>query len=170
MPSLKTLLLPTFLSLPATTTATCPEGWGSYGSDGSICCPGSMISDGDGVQYCCVADKPNISISIAPIFPTGISLMAKDKRSVENSCAAEIPFTASDYSSLVSSASAKAAAATMTGPSSNEAATTTGPSSNGASSSSSGSASSTTNAAMPVAMAEGIVLSGAAVAAALFML
>ncbi|KAJ5620928.1 hypothetical protein N7510_004912 [Penicillium lagena] len=84
--------------------------------------------------------------------------MAKNKRSTENSCVTKIPFTASDYSSLVSSASAKATA-TMTGPSTNE-----------ASSTSSGSASPTTNAAMPVATAEGIVLSGAAVAVALFML
>lgn len=159
MPSVNTLLLPIFLSLAATTTATCPKGWGSYGS---ICCPGSMTSGGDGVKYCCVADKPTVNISIAPILPSGIPLMDKDKRSAENSCAAKIPFTASDYSSLVSSASAKAATAAT--------ATTTGPSSNEASSLSSGSASSTTNAAMPVATAEGIVLSGAAVAAALFML
>ncbi|CAL5869606.1 uncharacterized protein PFLUO_LOCUS3836 [Penicillium psychrofluorescens] len=149
MPSLRTLLLSTILSLAATTAAKCPEGWGG-GTDGSPCCPGSLNSDG-AFKYCCVAGQ----VSMPPVLPSGVA-MAKNKRS-EN-CAAKVPLTASDYSSLVSSASAMAAA------------TTTGPSSNEASPTSSGSASPTTNAAMPGAMAEGMVLSGAAAAAALFML
>ena len=159
MPSLQILLLATIFSLTATTTASgCPKNRGrdSFGSD-SKCCYGTMMVDGSDA-YCCVPDSTTNGGDSLPLFSSGAPSMAMNNWSTANSCFAKIPFTASDYSSQVSSASAKAAA------------TTTGPSTNEATSTSPASGTSTTNAAMPVATAEGIVLSGAAVAAALFVL
>ncbi|KAJ5811531.1 hypothetical protein N7474_007832 [Penicillium riverlandense] len=73
-------------------------------------------------------------------------------------CFTKIPWTASDYSEQVSSASSKLADSTTT------------PATNAATPTSSGSAAPTTNAAMPIATAQEIVLGGAAVIAGLFVL
>lgn len=140
MPSFKSLLL-IALSLAATTTATCPQGW--EGTD--QCCFG-IESTSDNGKYCCVGG------TIAPLFGTTSS-------SSTSTCFASIPWTASDYSQQVSSASSQY-----------EAGATTTPATNVATSTSSGSAAATANAAMPIATAQEIVLGGAAVIAGLFVL
>lgn len=75
------------------------------------------------------------------------------------SCFTMIPWTASDYSAQVSSASSKLAAGATTTPATTDATPT-----------SSGSAAATSNAAMPIATAQEIMLGGAAVIAGLFVL
>lgn len=174
MPSLKALLLsailaPLSLSLAATPTETedeCPQGWYPNTSRGDTkCCFGHMMIDERGAS-CCVhyGHEPQVT-----------------DWSMAGVCFEKIPFTASDYSDMVSSASTEAAtatatvpgtaAATTTGPSTTETASTTDSDSDSSSGSGSGSesetASPTTNAARAVATAEGMVLGGAAVVALL---
>ncbi|KAJ5979804.1 hypothetical protein N7481_007102 [Penicillium waksmanii] len=147
MPSFKSLLL-IALSLAATTTATCPQGWESGKND--PCCFGVEQDSADG-KYCCVGGKMG---KMADIFAT--------ESSSSVSCFTKIPMTASDYSQQVSSASSKYQAGATTTPATNMATST--------SSTSSGSAAATSNAAMPIATAQEIVLGGAAVIAGLFVL
>lgn len=175
MASLKTLL-PIVLSLAATTTAiSCPQNWlpDTFGGD-SKCCYGNMLVE-DTDAYCCVYDMTPHTRETLPTSSSSVPSTTIDWSSA-GSCFAKIPFSASDYSSQVSAASARITA-TTTGPSTNKA-TPTSTSSGSSSTTSSGSSSSassgsgtpTTNAAMPVATAEGMVLRGAAVAVALFAL
>lgn len=116
--------------------------------------------------YCCVYDMtPSVETSSVSTAST-TSVDNSDNWSTAGDCLAKIPFTASDYSAQVSSASLKIAAATTT-IATNEAISTSSVTS---SNTSSGSAASTTNAAMPIATAQEIVLGGAAVVACLFVL
>ncbi|KAJ5601867.1 hypothetical protein N7510_011401 [Penicillium lagena] len=161
MPSFRRLL-PIALSLAAATTAaTCPQNWlqDTAVNGGSKCCYGNMIIDGRNA-YCCVYD----------MTPKVITTIVSTSSTFEPSfittpdCFAKVPFTASDYSDQVSSASSKVAAAATT-IATNEAISTSA-----SSTTSSGSAATTTNAAMPIATAHEMVLGGAAVAIGLFML
>lgn len=146
MLSFKRLLLMS-LSLVATTTAiTCPNSWSK--EDGQ-CCYGSMQDDSPNNKYCCVNDTP---------INFNFNMNASPTSTASESCFTKIPWTASDYSEQVSSASSKLAGAT-TNPATNEATPT-----------SSGSAAATTNGAMPIATAQEIMLGGAAVLAGLFVL
>lgn len=184
MPSFKNLLLPITLSLAATTTAaTCPQNWlEDTALDGdSKCCYGNMVID-DRDAYCCVYDMtPALETSsVTTVTTTGMD--DYDSWSTAGDCFAKIPFTASDYSDQVSSASSKIAAATTT-IATNEATSTTarstststsgtssGTSSGMGSNTSPGSTSTTANAAMPIATAQEMVLGGAAVVIGLFVL
>jgi len=165
MPSISSLLLPLTLFLATTTAATCPNNWleNTFGGD-SKCCYGNMLVE-DTDAYCCVYDMTfpkETSVSTTSSFD--------DSWSTAGDCFAKIPFTASDYSAQVSSASSKILAATTT-IATNEATSTTASST---SSSTSGmglsSTASTSNAAMPIATAQEMVLGGAAVVVGLFML
>ncbi|KAK2802268.1 hypothetical protein FQN50_007449 [Emmonsiellopsis sp. PD_5] len=160
MPSLKPLLFPTLLSLAAIATAaeTCPNDWYPNTFHGTRCCYGHMtIHDTD--AYCCIP---------YPIVPGEVLASLEDSISAPEPCFTLVPFTASDYSERVSAASASAMTAT-TGPSTNEA-TPTGTSSGSGSGSGTEPTETPTGAAMPVATAQGMVLGGAAVAAALLAL
>ncbi|KAJ5297594.1 hypothetical protein PENANT_c005G06743 [Penicillium antarcticum] len=184
MLSLKSLLLPAILSLAATpsfaattTTSDCPQNWYSNTYKGTRCCYGYMrIVDAD--AFCCVVDSTPKTETTSTATKTATSL--EEEWAGADYCFKLVPFTASDYSDQVSSASA-AAVATNTRPSTNEATSTstststdTGSGLSATSGSSSSTASTsvtpTTNAAMPVATAKGVVLGGAGVAAALFVL
>ncbi|KAH8424186.1 uncharacterized protein LDX57_001941 [Aspergillus melleus] len=177
MPSLKTLL-PVLLSLATATIAdnsdNCPHNWLSNRYKDRRCCYGNMLIE-DTTAYCCVYEVYGYEELATMSFPTETASTSTEHTwSKEDGCFTKIPFTASDYSARVSSAS-DAIAASKTKPASNEAASTsgstssaTGLASTSASASASGSESST-NAAMPVATAQGMVLGGAALAAALFV-
>ena len=88
-----------------------------------------------------------------------MDLFSSVTTSSATSCFAQIPFTATNYSQQVSSASSQLAAGATTTPATNDATPT-----------SSGSAAATTNAAMPIATAQEIVLGGAALIAGIFVL
>ncbi|KAJ6110951.1 hypothetical protein N7486_003186 [Penicillium sp. IBT 16267x] len=177
MPSFRRLL-PIALSLAATAlAATCPKNWLQDTSiDGdSKCCYGNMLIE-DRDTYCCVYDMtPDVeSSSISTASTTSVDNY--DSWSTAGDCFAKIPFTASDYSDQVSSASSKIVAGTTT-IATNEATSTSasstptlGASSGTSSNTSSGLAASTANAAMPIATAQEIVLGGAAVVVGLFVL
>lgn len=187
MPSFRHLLLPITFALAATTTAaTCPQNWlEDTALDGdSKCCYGNMVIEGRDA-YCCVYDMtPDLETSsVSTTTTTGTVGW-----STAGDCFAKIPFTASDYSDQVSSASSKITAvtttiatneATSTTTKSSSSSTTTSGATPGASSGTSSSTSTntspgtkaaTTNAAMSVATAQGIVLGGAAVVVGLFVL
>ncbi|KAJ5887145.1 hypothetical protein N7504_011192 [Penicillium tannophilum] len=149
MPSFKSLLL-IALSLAATTTATCPQGW--EGTD--QCCFGAEVSQGSD-KFCCIGANIDFSMKARNVLPRSVS----SSSSSASSCFAQIPWTASDYSQQVSSASSQYAAGATTAPATNVATAT-----------SSVSAAATTNAAMPIATAQEIVLGGAAFIAGLFVL
>ncbi|KAK2751785.1 hypothetical protein FQN55_009227 [Onygenales sp. PD_40] len=160
MPSLKSLLFPTLLSLAAIATAaeeTCPNDWYPNTFHGTRCCYGHMtIQETD--AFCCVP---------YPIVPGEVLASLEDSISAPEPCFTLVPFTASDYSERVSAASASAMTATK--PSTNEATPT--PTGTGSGSGSGMEPTGTsTGAAMPVATAQGMVLGGAAVAAALLAL
>ncbi|KAJ5624888.1 hypothetical protein N7510_001197 [Penicillium lagena] len=149
MPSFKHLLF-IALSLAATTTAaSCPANWNSW--DGQ-CCPGGLVALGPD-KYCCV-ESTNSNMKARNVLPRSMPSGGNS-----DGCFTKIPFTASDYSEQVSSASSKLAAGATTTPATNEATPT-----------SSGSAAATTNAAMPIATAQEMVIGGAAVLAGLFVL
>ncbi|KAJ5148361.1 uncharacterized protein N7443_000068 [Penicillium atrosanguineum] len=151
MPSFKSLLL-IALSLVATTTAdSCPQDWNSSKATDGQCCYGTPLSDGP-TKFCCVGSKG--------LFKARNDLPRSVTSSSSSSlCFAQIPFTASDYSQQVSSASSQYVAGATTTPATNEVTPT-----------SSGSAAATTNAAMPIATAQDVVLCGAAFIAGLFVL
>jgi hypothetical protein len=156
-----------------TTTSACPQSWLPSTFKQTRCCYGYMrIVDAD--AYCCVIDSTPTTETSSTATKTATSI--EEEWAGADYCFKLIPFTASDYSDQVSSASA-AAVATNTRPSTNEA-TSTSSSSSTASESSSDSSSSTAsasatptkNAAMPLATAKGAVLGGAGVAAVLLAL
>jgi hypothetical protein len=173
MPSLKALLLPTILCLvpipsfaATTTTSDCPQSWykNSFKHQ-TNCCYGHMMIEATDA-YCCVYDLTPRTESSSTSTKTATSF--EDEWAGADYCFKKIPFTASDYSSQVSLASAQAVA-TNTGPSSNEA-TSTSTSSGSSSTTATASVTPTTNAAVSLATAKGVVLGGAGVAAALFAL
>jgi hypothetical protein len=186
MPSLKILFLLAVLSLAVTATAnpfssssSCPKNWYTNTFGGmSRCCYGHMLVAGAKPDaLCCVHDVVDESTTTAS-SGAAPSTTTDDSVSSPNSCFSKIPFSASDYSSRVSAASVMAWA-TTTGPSSNQASSTStststrsasGSGSGSGSSTSSGLASSTSNVALPVATAEGVVLGGAAAVIAHFVL
>lgn len=180
MPSFRTLLLPITLSLMGiATAATCPENWleNTFSGD-SKCCYGNMLVDNRDA-FCCVYD-------MTPPTKTSSSSSASTTTddygswSTAGECFTKVPFSASNYSDLVSSASSKIAASrttvatneantTSTGSSSASTGTSVGASGT-SSQTSSGSASATSNAAMPIVTAQEMVLGGAAVVVGLFVL
>lgn len=179
MPSLK-ILLPLALSLAATTTAaTCSGDWLSNTFDGDQkCCYGNMmVIDKD--AFCCVYDlTPPVETSSASTATPSTDDYAG--WSTAGECFTKVPFSASNYSELVSSASSKIAATRAT-VASNQATSTSAVSSSTSSDTSSatggtgsktssGSASPTSNAAMPIATAQEMMLGGAAVVVGLFVL
>ncbi|KAI2749826.1 hypothetical protein DTO006G1_9929 [Penicillium roqueforti] len=197
MTFLKTLLLAATLSVASTAETTCPAGWLLNTWTVTRCCSGTMVVDEQGA-YCCVTDMRAYKEALtntALLYETATTTSDTNWSTVENSCVAEVRFTATDYSAQVSSAASKAEA-TTTNDSTSEV-TSTSTTASGASSgagsqtstsiptatstATSGSASastptststttSTSNAAMPLVTGEGLVLGGAAFAAALFML
>jgi cobalamin biosynthesis Mg chelatase CobN len=178
MHSFKPLLASAVLSLVANTWAeeTCPEHWGLNHFNGARCCYGDMqIIDTD--AYCCIWDVDG-AYATASFFETATSTTYTPSTIT---CLTKIPFTATDYSSQVSLASMSVAASQTASSASNATSTSTNSgsgTSNLASvtsasatsaSATSGSATSTPNAAVSVVPARGMVMGGAAVAAALFM-
>ncbi|KAJ5118589.1 hypothetical protein N7448_010297 [Penicillium atrosanguineum] len=180
MPSFKHLLLPITLLLASTTASTCPKNWlENTPPDGnSKCCYGNMVID-DTDAFCCVND-------MTPSEETSDSTTTTDDYdswSTAGDCFTKIPFTASDYSEQVSSASSKVLAtrtimvneATSTTASSSSASSTSSNASSSSAASTSSDASSrptastTTNAAMPIATAQEMVV-GAAVIVGIFVL
>lgn len=172
MTFIKTLLLGTVLSVTAasakSTRNECPFGWLPGISDGSKCCPGGMTMNGEG-GYCCVEDmRPykEMLTNTALLYATSTSTatgheMDWTTEKYTDPCYATVYFTESDYSSKVSSALSKAEATPT-----DTATTTTGTKTSAGTSSHTSTP--TSNAAMPLATAD--MLSGAAMAAALFML
>lgn len=169
MTFIKTLLLGTVLSITAAAAKSddCPNGWLPNTFHGTKCCPGGMVIDEDGA-YCCVNDmRPykealtNTALLYETTTATTTANMDWTTESDINKCYATVRFTASDYSAQVSSAVSKAEA-TPTGT------TTTTTGTKASARTSSHTSTPTSNAAMPLATAD--VLSGAALAAALFML
>ena len=162
----------------------CPSDWQDItNGDDEKCCYGSLLTIGP-VPYCCVRDtSADFSTGFrardeveSDCFPScsdttnsPASVALPDTPTESSSCATKVPFSASDYSKLVSSASASiASSGQATNTASQGSATSTGDSS--ATSPSSGSESSTgtsTNAAMPIMTAESMMFGGAAMAAAL---
>ncbi|KAJ5667994.1 uncharacterized protein N7477_006564 [Penicillium maclennaniae] len=174
MPSIKQLLLPTTLLLATATASTCPKNWleNTPTNGSSKCCYGNMVID-DTTAYCCVYDLTPKATSDSTTTDD------YDSWSTAGDCFAKIPFTASDYSQQVSSASEVLATSTIM---TNEATTTaSSTSTSGSSSTSSSSTSKTsssansastasaTNAAMPMATGQEMML-GAAVVVGMFVL
>jgi hypothetical protein len=128
----------------------CPNSWGTAGDK---CCFGSLEADSSG-KYCCVAD--HVNSNFINFKPRSVS---PAQSTAGSGCYTKVPLTASDYSAQVSSASSALAAGATNSPSTNEASPT-----------SSGAAAPTTNAAVPIAVAQEMMLGGAAVVAGLFVL
>ncbi|KAJ5561478.1 hypothetical protein N7461_000239 [Penicillium sp. DV-2018c] len=174
MTFIKTLLLATALSMLSIAADTedieCPANWFPNTYKGTKCCSGNMVIDEEGA-YCCVYD-----VRPTPEALTATKTGETNWSTVDNSCIAEVRFTATDYSAQVSSASSKAEA-TPTGTSAGRvtaltttgSSATTGTGSQTSTATPSSAASPTSNPAMPIATGQS-VLSGAAIAAALFML
>ncbi|KXG52212.1 uncharacterized protein PGRI_084960 [Penicillium griseofulvum] len=177
MTFLKTLLLATALSIVSTAAETeCPAGWLPNTFHGTKCCSGNMVIDEEGA-YCCVYDMRPYKEALtdtAKLYATATTTSETDWSTLENSCIAEVRFTATDYSAQVSSAASKAEA-TPTAIVASEVTTTSQVTRTTASSTSSGAGSQsstptpTSNPAMPIATGQGM-LGGAALAAALLML
>lgn len=141
-----------------------------------------QIADRD--AYCCVYDVVGEREEYSSLASKGaLSTMADDSISSTAPCFTRIAWTASDFSERVSSAS-RAAGASRTVPVGNEASSNSTPAASGSASgsasasgtgseaastsaSASASGSSTSNAALPAVTARGLVLGGAAIAAAL---
>ena len=108
MPSLKALL-PTILSFAATTTTSdCPQSWykNSFKHQTNCCYGHMMIETTD--AYCCVYDlTPRME---NPSTCTKTATSFEDEWAGADYCFKKIPFTASDYLSQVSLASAQAVA------------------------------------------------------------
>ncbi|KAJ5370782.1 uncharacterized protein N7496_006874 [Penicillium cataractarum] len=179
MPSFKTFLLPIVLLVATSSAATCSGDWLSNTFNGDTkCCYGNMLVE-DRDAFCCVYDlTPPVETSSASTATTTSD--DYDSWSTAGECFTKIPFSASNYSDLVSSASSKIAAtratvatneakSTSTSASSASSGTSSAASST-SSQTSSGSAASTSNAAMPIATAQEMMLGGAAVVVGLFVL
>lgn len=151
----------------------CPLGWLPNTFHETKCCAGGMVIDEQGA-YCCVNDMrayKELLTNTALRYATPTTTEETNWSTVDDSCFAEVRFTASDYSAQVSSASSKAEA-TPTNDSTSKVtttgSTTSGATSGTASQTSTSSPTPTSNAAMPLATVD--VVGGAAFAAALFML
>ncbi|KAJ5109259.1 hypothetical protein N7456_005934 [Penicillium angulare] len=182
MPSVKNLLIPITLALAMANAETitgglhgnsCPSDWqNSIVNNDARCCYGSTtVEDNEG--YCCVHEfsldlgntyRARDDSDDSDCYPFCSITTDGFLSMTTQSCVTKVPFTASDYSSIVSAASSSLASSS---PATNSAAqTTTGA---GASATGSGDATSTgeatgtsTNGAMPLATAEGVVLGAAA--------
>lgn len=128
----------------------------------------------DASAFCCVIDATPKTDTASTATTSAASF--EEQWAGADYCFKLIPFSASDYSNQVSSASV-VAGATNIRPPANEATSTSTCTSSGLSAASGSSFSNvstsvtpTTNAAMSVATAKGAVLGGAGVAAALFVL
>lgn len=166
---LKSLLLATILSIATAEETTCPAGWLPNTFHGTKCCSGNMVIDEDGA-YCCVYDMrlyKEALTNTALLYETATTTSTGDSdwSTLSDSCVAKVRFTASDYSAQVSSAASKAEAT----PTTTSMSTTTADSS-ASSGASAETSTPTSNAAMPLATAQDVVLGGAAIAAGLFML
>ncbi|KAJ5193239.1 hypothetical protein N7449_009381 [Penicillium cf. viridicatum] len=179
MTFLKPLLLATMLSIASNAAKpSCPVGWLSNTFYETKCCAGTMVVDEQGA-YCCVNDMRSykeLLTNTALLYATPTTTEETNWSTVDNSCFAEVRFTATDYSAQVSSASSKAEA-TPTHDSTSKVTTsnTTSGATSGTGSQTStstptptSSPNPTSNAAMPLATAD--VLGGVAFAAALFVL
>ncbi|KAJ5433051.1 uncharacterized protein N7458_012207 [Penicillium daleae] len=180
MPSFKTILLPLALLVATATADTCPGDWLSNTFNGDTkCCYGNMLVE-DRDAFCCVYDLTPPPVETISTSTATSSTDDYAGWSTAGECFTKVPFSASNYSDLVSSASLKIAATRATVASNQASSTSTSSSStssgtasatNGTSSkSSSASAASTSNAAMPIATAQEMVLGGAAVVVGLFVL
>lgn len=179
MPSFRTLLLPIGFALAATATdITCPKDWLSNTFKDTKCCYGNMLIINTDA-FCCVYDMtpPTVTSSASSDSTTTIEF---NSWATTDECVTKVPFSASNYSDLVSSASSKIAASRAT-VATNEASSTSTHSSSASSGSSAstsgasshaslGTAAATSNAAMPIATAQDMVLGGAAVVVGLFVL
>lgn len=115
---------------PQASGNNCPSDWTNFGlNESSRCCYGTMIVDSNDERYCCVRTAKT-SASAFSATPSG--------------CVTVVPFTASDYSNVVSTASASATQAAATGTS--------------------------TDAAMALPTADVAVIGGMAVVVAVFVL
>lgn len=166
------------LALAATASdITCPKDWLSNTFKDTKCCYGNMLVINTDA-FCCVYDMtpPTVTSSASSASTTTIEF---NSWATTDECVTKVPFSASNYSDLVSSASSKISASRTT-VAANEASSTSTHSSlasgtsagtSGASSkASSGTAAATSNAAMPIATAQEMVLGGAAVVVGLFVL
>ncbi|KAJ5511056.1 hypothetical protein N7453_003159 [Penicillium expansum] len=174
MTLIKPFLLAIMLSIASNAAGTsCPVGWLPDTFHGTKCCPGTMVIDEEGA-YCC-----RHSPTQPKLYATATTTGDTNWSTVDNSCIAEVRFTATDYSAQVSSASSKAEA-TPTNDSTNEVTSTSATTSRTTSgailqtSTSTPTLTSTptptSNAAMTLATAKDIMRSGAVFAAAFFML
>lgn len=164
MPSFQTLLLHMALALVATATnTTCPGDWLPEIFVETRCCYGNMEVIGKD-PFCCVYDMtpPTVTSSAWSASPTSDEFNVS---ATTGGCVTKVPFSASNYSELVSSASSKIAASRTT-VATNEASST----GTHSSSASSGTVSVTSNAALPIATAQEMVVGGAAVVVGLFVL
>jgi hypothetical protein len=149
------------LALAATASdITCPKDWLSNTFKDTKCCYGNMLVINTDA-FCCVYDMtpPAVTSSASSASMTTIEF---NSWATTDECVTKVPFSASNYSDLVSSASSKIAASRTT-VATNEASSTS-------SKASSGTAAATSNAAMPIATAQEMVLGGAAVVVGLFVL
>ncbi|KAJ5093499.1 hypothetical protein N7456_009360 [Penicillium angulare] len=208
MPSLQSILIPAVMSFAVAANANfnlggnllgkrlvtnCPNYWTPVNYNGQgRCCHGSLSVEEDNEPYCCVMNYHDYDWNDRPRFSDCFPFCSGTDDggpsvtwSNEPSCITRVPFSASDYSNIVSSAASSGDSSTSTTnePASNEASPTSTSSSNSNNSddsddsddsndmnptSSDWSGDSTRNAA-PVATA-GSVLGGAAMAAVLFAL
>ncbi|KAJ5489008.1 hypothetical protein N7539_003898 [Penicillium diatomitis] len=183
----KTILISVALSIAATAAAavadqaTCPNDWLPQTRRGEVkCCYGNMVIE-DKDTFCCVYDMNPVTTSSASAATATTTTDDYGSWSTADECFTKIPFTASNYSDLVSSASSKIVATRTTAVTTEASATNTAISSaatdgsssatsSGGSQSSSAAASTTSNAGLPRATAQDMVLGGAAVVAGLLVL
>ncbi|KAJ5358208.1 hypothetical protein N7541_005366 [Penicillium brevicompactum] len=200
MPSMKTLFSVALALATAASASTitggisndnskCPNNWVDVQNDNDErCCYGSLWTE-DNDTYCCVRDvaadfSNNLRVrdESTDCYPFCLDtsdrfphVTALNLPTGLPSCATKVPFTASDYSSLVSAASSSLA---KQGPTTNSAGQTTtsfatSTASSGTTSTSSETGSSTessTNAAMPAMTGGSVALGGAAVIGAMLAL
>lgn len=172
-------IIPTLLSLAlAASATTCPKNWlaNTDLTGDTKCCYGTMLIDGKDA-FCCVYDDLSEANPSTATDDTATDTATDDYASwsTADECHVKVPFTATDYSAQVSSASkALESGATTTAKTvaSNEATATSGAStaSPAGVSVSGTSTAATSNAAGPVATAHEAVLGGAAVLAGLLVL
>ncbi|CAI7643839.1 unnamed protein product [Penicillium discolor] len=178
MALLKPLLLAAMLSIASNAAEPdCPVGWLPNTFHVTRCCSGGMVIDEQGA-YCCVNDMrayKELLTNTALLYATPTTTEETNWSTVDDSCVAEVRFTATDYSAQVSSASSKAEAtptndstSKVTSTGSTTSGATAGTGSQTSTSTPTSSPTPTSNAAMPLVTAE--VFGGAAFAAALFML
>ncbi|KAJ5272958.1 hypothetical protein N7478_008083 [Penicillium angulare] len=160
MPSFKNLLAVALSVTAATAAATCPTNWLSDTYNVTRCCYGNMLLE-DTTAYCCVYDTNPDATASSTVTATASG----------DACFTKIPFTATNYSDLVSSASSKLVA-TATATSSDASSSTTSAATSGSSGSASVSGASSTSsaAAVPIATACEVIMGGAAIVAGLFVL